>query len=80
MSLKAGLQIMYVYRIIGQKFFLKLDINFICQFFYETEFKQISKRQFETSEAMCIIRYAMLFQSFHKEFVQSYTSIFITYS
>jgi hypothetical protein len=39
----------------GQNFFLKSDINFISQFFYQTEFKPISKRQFETSEAMRIL-------------------------
>jgi hypothetical protein len=41
-------------RIIGQNFFLKSDINFIRQFFYQTKFYPISKRQFETSEAMRI--------------------------
>jgi hypothetical protein len=44
-----------VQRIIGQKFFLKSNINFIRQFFYEIEFKPISKRQFETLEAMRIL-------------------------
>jgi hypothetical protein len=39
-----------VQRIIVQKFFLKSNINFIRQFFYQTEFKTISKHQFETSE------------------------------
>jgi hypothetical protein len=39
-------------RIIGQICFLKSDINFIRQFFYQTEFKPISKRQFETPEVM----------------------------
>jgi hypothetical protein len=42
-------------RIISRKFFLKSDINFICQFFYQTEFWLISKRRFETSEAMRIL-------------------------
>jgi hypothetical protein len=41
-----------VQRICGQNFFLKSDINFMRQFFYQTEFKLISKRQFETSAAM----------------------------
>jgi hypothetical protein len=42
--------------IIGQKFSLKSDINFIRQFCYQTEFKPISKRQFvETSEVMRIL-------------------------
>jgi hypothetical protein len=41
--------------IIGQKFFLKSDINFMRQFFYQTEFEPISKRQFETLEAMRIL-------------------------
>jgi hypothetical protein len=45
-----------VKRIIGQKFFLKSDINFIRQLLYQTEFKTISNRQFETSEAMCILK------------------------
>jgi hypothetical protein len=45
----------HVQRIIGQKFFLKSDINFIRQFFYQTVFQPISKRQFETSEAMRIL-------------------------
>jgi hypothetical protein len=45
-----------VKRIIGQKFFLKSDINFIRQLFYQTEFKTISNRQFETLEAMCILK------------------------
>jgi hypothetical protein len=31
---------------LGQKCFLKSDINFIRQFFYQTEFEPISKRQF----------------------------------
>jgi hypothetical protein len=38
-----------------QKFFLKSDINFTRQFLYQSEFKPISKRQFETSEAMRIL-------------------------
>jgi hypothetical protein len=42
-------------RIIRQNFFLISDINFIRQFFYQTEFKPISKRQFETSEVMRIL-------------------------
>jgi hypothetical protein len=29
-----------VQRVIGQKFFLKSDVNFIRQFFYQTEFNQ----------------------------------------
>jgi hypothetical protein len=40
------------------------------QFFYQTEFKAISKHQFETSEVMHIFNIVMLFQSgdtFHKE-------------
>jgi hypothetical protein len=41
--------------IIGQKYFLESDINFIRQFFFLTEFKPISKRQFETSEVMRIL-------------------------
>jgi hypothetical protein len=44
-----------VHRIISKKFFLKSDINFIRNFFYQTEFKLISKRQLETSEAMRIL-------------------------
>jgi hypothetical protein len=44
-----------VQRIIGQNFFSKSDSNFIRQFFYQTEFKPISKRQFETSEVMRIL-------------------------
>jgi hypothetical protein len=44
-----------VKRIIGQKIFLKSDINFIRQFFYQSEFKPTSKRQFESSEAMCTL-------------------------
>jgi hypothetical protein len=48
-----------VQHIIGQKFFLKSDINFIRQFFYQTEFEPTSKRLFETSEA--IMRILMLF-------------------
>jgi hypothetical protein len=44
-----------VHRIISQKCFLKSDINFVRQFFYETEFKPISKCQFETSETMRIL-------------------------
>jgi hypothetical protein len=42
-------------RIIGQKFFLKSDINFTRQLFYQTKFWPISKRQFEFSEAMRIL-------------------------
>jgi hypothetical protein len=42
-----------VQRIIGQKNFLKSD-NFIRLFFYHTEFKLISKHQFETSEVIRI--------------------------
>jgi hypothetical protein len=38
------------WRIIGQKFFFKADINFIRQFF-----TAISKSQFESSEAMRIL-------------------------
>jgi hypothetical protein len=45
-----------VYRIIGQKFFLKSDINFIRQFFYQSEFKPSRKRQFETSEVIRILK------------------------
>jgi hypothetical protein len=41
-----------VQRIIGQKLFLKSHSNFIRQLFYQTEFQPISKRQFETLEAM----------------------------
>jgi hypothetical protein len=37
-----------VQRVIVQNFFLKSDINFIRQFFYQTEFKPICKRQSET--------------------------------
>jgi hypothetical protein len=37
------------------EFFLEIRINFIRQFFYHTEFKPISKRQFETSKAMRIL-------------------------
>jgi hypothetical protein len=33
-----------VQRIIGQNFFLKSDIDFIRQFFYQTEFWPLSKR------------------------------------
>jgi hypothetical protein len=44
-----------VQRIIGQEFLLKSGINFIPQFFYQTEFLSISKRQFETSETMRIL-------------------------
>jgi hypothetical protein len=44
-----------VQHIIAQNFFLKSDINFISQFFFQTEFKPISKRQFGTSEVMCIL-------------------------
>jgi hypothetical protein len=33
-----------------------LDVNFIRQFFYQTEFEPTSKRQFETSEAMSILK------------------------
>jgi hypothetical protein len=44
-----------VQRIIGQKLFMKSDINFIRQFSYQTEFLPISKRQFETSELMRIL-------------------------
>jgi hypothetical protein len=43
-----------VRRIIDQNVFLKSDINFIRQFFYQTEFLPIRKPQFETSEAMRI--------------------------
>jgi hypothetical protein len=32
-----------VQRIIGQNFFLKLDINFIRPFFYQTQFQPINK-------------------------------------
>jgi hypothetical protein len=39
----------------GQNFFLTWDINLLRQFFYETEFKLISKRHFETSDAMRIL-------------------------
>jgi hypothetical protein len=39
----------------GSKFLVKLDINFIHQLFYQTEFQPISKRQCETSEAMRIL-------------------------
>jgi hypothetical protein len=48
-------------KIISQKFFLKSHINFIRQCFYQSKFKPISKRQFETSEAR--ILNVMLFQS-----------------
>jgi hypothetical protein len=44
-----------VQRIIGQNFFLKSDINFMRQFFYQTEFKLIIKLQFETSAVMRIL-------------------------
>jgi shikimate kinase len=44
-----------VQHIIGQNFFLKSDINFIHQLFYQTEFKPISQRQFETSEVKRIL-------------------------
>jgi hypothetical protein len=54
---------------IGQKFFLKSDINFIRQFFYQNEFKPIGKRQFETSEVMRILNIRS--DTFHKEFVPS---------
>jgi hypothetical protein len=60
--------------IIGPKLFLKSNINFIRQFFYQSKFKPISKRHFETSEMMRILRHAMLFlgsDTFHKKFVQS---------
>jgi hypothetical protein len=52
MSLKAGPN--QVHGIINQIFFLKSDINFMCQFFSQTEFYPINKCQFETSEAMGI--------------------------
>jgi hypothetical protein len=43
-------------RIIGQNFFLKSDINFIRQnLFCQTEFKPITKQQFETSEVIRIL-------------------------
>jgi hypothetical protein len=64
-------------------FFFKSDINFIRQFFYQTNFYPFSKRQFETSEAMRILNIRHVMKSndtFHKEFVLSQTSIFITYS
>jgi hypothetical protein len=44
-----------VWRIISQNFFLKTDINFIRQFLYQTEFKPISNRQFETSKVIHIL-------------------------
>jgi hypothetical protein len=44
-----------VERIIGQNFFLKSDIYFVGQFFYQTKFQSISIRQFETWEAMRIL-------------------------
>jgi hypothetical protein len=37
------------------EFFFKSDINFISQFFYQSEFKPINKRQFEPSEVMHIM-------------------------
>jgi hypothetical protein len=44
-----------IQRLISQNFFLKSDINFIRQFFFQTDFKPIRKRQFESSEAMRIL-------------------------
>jgi hypothetical protein len=41
---------------------LKSDINFISQFFYQTEFEPISKRQFETSEVMRILNISFYFK------------------
>jgi hypothetical protein len=47
--------------------------NFIRLFFYQTKFKPISKRQFETLEVMRIlnIRHVISCVPFHKEFVPS---------
>jgi hypothetical protein len=42
-------------RITGQKFILQADDNFICELFYQSEFKPISKRQFITSEVIRIL-------------------------
>jgi hypothetical protein len=39
---------------LGQDFFLKSDIYFIRQLFYQSEYKPTGKRQFETSEVMRI--------------------------
>jgi hypothetical protein len=44
----------YTLRIIGQKFILQSNVNFIRQFFYNSKFKPISKRQFVTSEVIRI--------------------------
>jgi hypothetical protein len=41
-----------VWRIIGQNFFLKSDINFIRQFCYQTDFLPISECKFESLEAI----------------------------
>jgi hypothetical protein len=54
-----------VQRIIGQKIFLKSNINFIRQYFYQTVFKPISKRQFETSEAMRILNTHVISKQWH---------------
>jgi hypothetical protein len=53
MSQKAGLPIKSNASLV-RIFFLKSVINFILEFFSQTEFKPISKRQFETSELMHI--------------------------
>jgi hypothetical protein len=44
-----------VQRIISQIFLLKSDMNFIRQFFYQTEFKPIRKRKFETSKTKGVL-------------------------
>jgi hypothetical protein len=54
-------------RIIGQIFFFRSDINFIRQFFYQTEFKPISKHQFETSEMMRILN--SYIHTYHLRFI-----------
>jgi hypothetical protein len=51
--------------------FLKSDINLIRQFFYQTEFKPISKLPFVTSKVIRIlnIRHVIQGDTFYKEFV-----------
>jgi hypothetical protein len=46
-----------VQRIIDQNFFLKSGINFIRQFFYQTEFKPISQRQFKNLKSDAYFEY-----------------------
>jgi hypothetical protein len=50
-------------KLIVQKFLLQSNVDFIHQFFYQSKFKPISKRQFVSSEVMRIWIYVMLFQS-----------------